>query len=61
MMVKHILAILVISIIVLFAQPYLNDALTWLMNFHTWMKNLLSLVFAGNYLGTLVTRWIPLS
>ncbi len=59
-MIKHIVAIIVISIIVIVGMPYVQQGLHILIAVHDWLSNLLTDVFSGGQAGNITRQLITL-
>src|SRR5437879_646562 len=59
-MIKHILAIIVVSIIVIVGMPYVQQGLHILIAGHDWLSNLLTNVFSGGQAGNITRQLIAL-
>jgi hypothetical protein len=54
-MLKHIVAIILFSIVVVLCMPYAQEALQSLVSAHDWVSNVLTQVFSGGTAGN-ITR-----
>lgn len=59
-MTKHFIALLILSLIVILATPYCNEALDLLLSAHQTAVRLFGHVFAGSHLGTLLQSLLAL-
>lgn len=59
-MFKHLIFLIVLSLVVVLTLAYLNTGLMWFLNLHGFIAGLLGQIFATNYLGTLFIRLIAL-
>ena len=59
-MIKQIIAIIVLSIGVIFSMPYLQQGLQLLLSMHDWIADMLTQVFSVGEAGDLVRQLIAL-
>jgi len=59
-MLKHSIALIVISITILLSMPYAKQALEMLLYAHDWISQLLTNVFTGGQVGNLARELIAL-
>lgn len=59
-MIKHIIALLILSILILLVMPYAQTALHGLLSAHDWVADTLKQVFSGGDAGNLSRELIAL-
>ena len=59
-MLKQIIALVILSVTIIFSMPYAQQALQLLIHAHTWISTLLADVFSGGQAGKLVKGLIAL-
>lgn len=59
-MLKHIIAIVVISLLVIIGMSYAQHLVQWLVDAHDWISNLLMQVFSVGEAGSIIRQLIAL-
>ncbi len=59
-MLKHITAVVVLSILVIVGMPYVQQGLQFLLLGHEWLSDLLKDVFSGGQAGNIIRQLIAL-
>lgn len=59
-MIKHILAIILFSILVTIGMPYAQQGLQYLISAHDWISDILTEVFSGGQAGNIIRNMIAL-
>jgi hypothetical protein len=59
-MLKHVLAIIILSIVIILAMPYAQSALHYLVSAHDWLSDLLKEVFSGGQAGNIIRELLAL-
>lgn len=60
MLMKQLLAIILLSLVVLFANSTLNDALHHLIDFHQWISDALVTIFSSGKTGDIIKAVLAL-
>jgi hypothetical protein len=60
MVLKHILVLLILSILFVFCLPYFHQAAEWLVYAHTWISDQLKQVFTVGQSGNIARQLIAL-
>ena len=55
-MIKHILAIIILTLLIVFGLPFCFNAMQYFYNFYAWIIDLLNNVFAGGQLATFIKQ-----
>ncbi len=59
-MLKHILALILISILVILTMPYAQQGLQWILAGHNWVADTLTSVFSGGQAGDITRKLLAL-
>lgn len=59
-MLKHIVALLVISVLIILGMSYAQDALKLILSGHDWVAETLTQVFSGGETGDIIRKLIAL-
>jgi hypothetical protein len=59
-MTKHLLALIVLTIAILFTLPFLHTGLINFVHLHSWIIDLLSKIFAGGHTGSLIKQTLAI-
>lgn len=59
-MLKQIIALILVSLGMIFAMPYAQHAVQWILNAHDWVLQILSDVFSMGEAGNLAKEFIAL-
>jgi hypothetical protein len=59
-MLKHIVAIVVLSILIIVGMPYVQQGLQFIVTCHDWLSDVLKNVFSGGQAGNIIRELIAL-
>src|SRR5690348_5743189 len=59
-MLKHIVALIVLSLAIVLAMPYAQMGVQWLLAAHDWVAQLLTEVFSGGQAGNIAREFLAL-
>lgn len=59
-MLKHVVTIVILSIVVIVAMPYVQQGLQFILSCHEWLSDLLKDVFSGGQAGNIIRQLIAL-
>lgn len=59
-MLKHVITIIILSILVIVGMPYVQQGLQLLISGHDWLSDLLKEVFSGGQAGNIIRELIAL-
>lgn len=59
-LLKHVLAIVILSIIVIVGMSYVQQGLQFILSCHEWLANILKDVFSGGQAGNIIRQLIAL-
>lgn len=59
-MVKHIIAIILLSILIIVGMSYVQQGLQFILSCHEWLSDVLKNVFSGGHAGNIIRQLIAL-
>lgn len=59
-MLKHAIAVIVLSVVVILTMPYVQTGLEYLVSAQTWLSDLLKNVFSAGQVGNIIRQLIAL-
>jgi len=59
-MLKHIVAIIILSVLIVVGMPYVQQGLQFILSCHEWLSNILKNVFSGDQAGNIIRQLIAL-